>query len=243
MSIKVSNKTLFLAILIAILAIFFGGWYLGFTKNNKAQNVLIQEQKKEIERLVVQINDTEYYVTKVEQELATEKELRKKDILEKKELKALSLKQANEINRLSIRIDTLLEDVSHTGNIIPTDTVYVDNTPHNAILLPFSFAKTDQWLTLKGNFDKNGELGINISMDVAISAISGIDKTTKKPTLVVTTDNTYINVINIASYKTDTPKPKTWGIGVVAGYGLILNSQPEIKPFIGVGLSRNFIRF
>ncbi|GAA4328636.1 DUF6808 domain-containing protein [Flaviaesturariibacter amylovorans] len=37
------------------------------------------------------------------------------------------------------------------------------------------------------------------------------------------------------------PKPKRWGIGLQVGYGYQLGAQPA--PYVGVGLSRNLIRF
>lgn len=240
MSYTIPNKYLFLGSLVVIILIFFGGWYIGVSKDKKALNTTIEAQKQEILRLTVQINDTEYQVTKAEQELATEKELRKKDIFEKKELKALNLKQANEITRMKFRIDTLLEDVSHTGHIIPTDTVFVDNIPHNAILLPFTFEKRDRWFDLKGRFDDNGKLGIDVSMSLDVNAVSGIDKTTKRPVLNLYTDNPYLKTIGIASYKTDTPKPKKYGIGISVGYAICGSG---LSPFAGVGLNYNLIRF
>lgn len=248
MAIQIKTRYLFLAALIAILAIFFGGMYLGATKDKNALNTTIEAQKQEIQRLSVQINDTEYQVTKVEQELMTEKELRKRDIFEKKELKALNLKQANEITKLKFRIDTLLEDVEHNGQIIDIldsqisnkDSVIAKNTTtQKAIRLPFEFNKTDKWMSLKGRFNEEGKLGIDLSMGIEVNAVSGIDKN-KKPILNLYTDNPYLRTISIASYKTDVPKPKKYGIGVSAGYAIC---RSGLSPFVGVGLSYNIISF
>lgn len=35
--------------------------------------------------------------------------------------------------------------------------------------------------------------------------------------------------------------PKRWGLGVAAGYGLTLAPQPQLSPFIGVGVSYNLV--
>ena len=35
--------------------------------------------------------------------------------------------------------------------------------------------------------------------------------------------------------------PKRWGLGVTAGYGLTLAPQPQLSPFIGVGVSYNLV--
>jgi len=38
-------------------------------------------------------------------------------------------------------------------------------------------------------------------------------------------------------------KPKRWGIGIQAGYGVAFTKQPTYAPYIGVGISYNLIRF
>ena len=39
-------------------------------------------------------------------------------------------------------------------------------------------------------------------------------------------------------------KPTKWGIGIQAGYGVALpDGRPEMAPYIGIGISYNFIRF
>ena len=39
-------------------------------------------------------------------------------------------------------------------------------------------------------------------------------------------------------------KPTRWGIGIQAGYGVSLpDGKPQMAPYIGIGISYNFIRF
>ena len=39
-------------------------------------------------------------------------------------------------------------------------------------------------------------------------------------------------------------KPTRWGIGIQAGYGVALpDGRPQLAPYLGVGISYNFIRF
>ena len=45
---------------------------------------------------------------------------------------------------------------------------------------------------------------------------------------------------NMVVTKTVTSKPKRWGIGVSAGYGM---SKDGLSPYIGLGISYNIIRF
>ena len=40
-----------------------------------------------------------------------------------------------------------------------------------------------------------------------------------------------------------TSKPRRWGIGIQVGYGMTAAPRPEFHPYIGIGISYNFIRF
>jgi len=40
---------------------------------------------------------------------------------------------------------------------------------------------------------------------------------------------------------TKTPRPKRWGLGVQVGYGI--TTSGDVKPYLGVGLSYNLVRF
>jgi hypothetical protein len=163
--------------------------------------------------------------------------------VEREELKKLNIKRLAEITKLIFRIDTLLEDVSHGGEIITIhDTIYKDKDI-NAIVLPFSFTKKDEWMSLGGDFDNTGKLGIALKMQADVNVYTGITKKTKEPFCVVTSPNPYLNVINVQSYKTDTYKPRTFSVAVQLGYGLILAKDPQISPYVGIGISRNLISF
>lgn len=249
MAIKVSTKYLVIAVFIALCAIFFGGWYVGSQKVKKASNATQNALKDTIEKLTIQINDTEYQLTKTEQELITEKDLRKQDIIDKETLRALNTKHVKEISKLKFRIDTLLEDVNHNGQIISVLDSQIKNqdtnrdtlSRYNAIRLPFSFAKKDKWLDLKGSFDDKGKLGIALKLDsIDVDVISSIDKKNKKNTINILTDCPYIQTIGVRSYKTDVEKPKRYGISLVVGYGIC---RDGLSPFVGGGLSYSLIRF
>jgi hypothetical protein len=44
------------------------------------------------------------------------------------------------------------------------------------------------------------------------------------------------------AYKVTIPKPKNFGVGVLAGYGInLVNAKPA--PFIGIGISYNLFKF
>jgi hypothetical protein len=243
MSIVIKTKWIVGAVIIAILALFITGYVLGHKKADRASQAAKQALNKEISRLTVEINDQTVYITSIEQELKTERQARKDSDISREELRKLNLKQANEITRLKLRVDTLLEDVEHNGQIIHIDTVTIEGNPANAILLPFSFTKKDEYLQLNGTFNSQGKLDISLKIDVPLDIWTGISKETKKPICIATSKNEYINVLSISSLKLDTQKPKRYGIGIMAGYGINLSGTVKANPVLGVGISYNVIRF
>ena len=76
-------------------------------------------------------------------------------------------------------------------------------------------------------------------MGVDVDVITGVSKT-KERTVNILTDNPYVGVINVRSYKTDVQKPKRYGIGAVVGYGICRNG---LSPIVGIGLSYSLIQF
>ena len=46
-------------------------------------------------------------------------------------------------------------------------------------------------------------------------------------------------VIAIKEYQ----KPKRWGIGIHAGYGMTIKGTPQFEPYIGIGISYNLFSF
>ena len=46
-------------------------------------------------------------------------------------------------------------------------------------------------------------------------------------------------VITIKEYQ----KPKRWGIGIHAGYGMTIKGTPQFAPYIGIGISYNLFSF
>jgi hypothetical protein len=240
MTVKI--KFVILGTLVLVLAIFFYGWHLGSSKAKKASMVAQTALNHEITTLTVRLNDTEYSLTKAEQEVGNLKKAIKEGLIEKVTLRKLNLKQANEISKLKFQIDTLLKDVDHDGTVVIVhDTITKD--PRNALLLPFTFGKVDDWLDFKGNFDEKGKLDMTLKMKVAVDVITGIDKTTKRNTINILSDNIYLTAIDVKSWKTDVVKSKRYGVGLVMGYGLIMDNNPRFSPFLGAGISYNLFRF
>jgi hypothetical protein len=249
MSVTIKSKYIVGLILGLFLALFITGWYVGVRKERKARTAELNALKFELSKKKIELDKKTVYLTQAEQALATEKELVRAGVVEREALRKLNIKYLNEISRLILQIDTLMTDISHNGQIITIQQNVIDSLTHepvsvkkNMIALPFDFFKTDEFLSLKGAFDKDGKLDIGLKMDVPIDVITGIEKKTKKPFINITTISPYIDVVSIRSYSTDISKPKRIGIGVNVGYGISLKKEPTMSPYVGVGVSYNLIR-
>ena len=247
MSVKLPTKYLFLSLLVVFAGLFTLGWYLGHKRADNASAPQIGALNAKIKTYEVMLHDSKLYVAEKTQELTTLKKMIADGSIEKAELRALNLKKTHEITRLNFRIDTLLAGVSHDGDItsiIRDGMEAEDNTvpvlDQKAIKLPFTFTQKDDYLNLRGDFDANGKLDVTLGMKIPVSVITGIGKD-KKPSCVVTTPNKYVTVISLESYKTDVPRIKRYGVGIQAGYGL--QKDFKLTPYLGLGVSYNFIRF
>ena len=240
MSITLKNKYLFLGIIVAILALFFVGMGIGIKKGKDALKPTVIAQEKELVKYTTKIKGLEVYVSKKEQEVMTLQEALKKTELSREEIRKLHLKSLQEIVRLKLVIDTLVA--------IPTDhQVIIKDTcisgDQSAVLLPYSFKKADKWLTLNGTIHKSGVVDVVFKMPLAVDVFTDYDRKLNKYTVTVTTSNPYLGTEDIKSQQFDALKEKKWGIGLLAGYGLTLNGKPQFTPWLGVGVSRNIIRF
>jgi hypothetical protein len=234
-------KTAIIALILTATVVYLGGYYNGHKKADRASEASIHALDSIISHQVVTIDDQVTYIAKKEQEVLTQREAIKRGEIEREELRKLNLKQANELTRLNLRIDTLLEDVSHNGQVVTVHDTVIINKEQNCILLPFSFVKNDQWLTLNGTFDSKGKLGVSLKMNIDVDLWTGRLKGSKELTSILTTTNPYISVIGIKSQKYDLPKQKKMGIGFIGGYGISKNAG--LTPFVGFGISYNLIRF
>jgi hypothetical protein len=237
MKLTVRTRNIIIATIIAIVGIFVFGYVKGRVSVKKTMATQINALKGQLTKYEVELDSKTVYVSQIEQELMTLREAKKAGDITNKELKALNLKQVDEISRLTLKIDTLLKNVPHTGKI---DTVYINDMPYNAILLPFTFTKKDKWLTLNGAFNNLGILDIDLKLDASLDVYTGIDKATKKPTCLITSDNKYLGVLTVNSIKLDTPKDRKFGIGIQLGYGI---SKQLLTPYVGFGIQYSIIRF
>jgi hypothetical protein len=236
-------KVLIPLVLSITVGIFILGWVFGAKKNNTAhvgaQNALNQE----ILRQSVVINEQKTYITSIEQENMTQKDAIKRGDIEREELRKLNLKTVNELTKAKLTINILLDSVANNGTVIIIKDTITINNPQKAILLPFQFSEKNKWYDFAGGFDINGKMSAIVNVYGDFSVWTGISKDTKKPIAIITTDNPNIQINSISSVKMDLPKPKLWGVGIQFGWGIALSNPLKGAPYVGVGISRNFIRF
>jgi hypothetical protein len=177
MSIVLKTKHVVLLCFAVLLAIFALGWYLGHAKGDRSNSAVVASLNNKINSYSIMLDDAKKYVTEKEQIITTQKEAIKAGELTREEMRKLNMKNVQEITRLNMRIDTLLHIPSSSG------VVYVDtctNKPKPALLLPFTWSKTDQWLSLKDSCDIKGVNHVSLNMDVPIKLFGAVDKDTRK---------------------------------------------------------------
>ena len=243
MSIVVRTRTWLIIAFCLILATFASGWYFGHKSANNASDPVINALNHTISHQDLLINDQQHYATTVEQENSTLKEAVKSGLIEKEALKLLHYKTVSELTHANLTIDTLLTHISHNGHIVSVhDTVFVKEN-QKCILLPFSWYKKDQFLSLTGNFDFNGNLSVALKLSADVDIVSGFDRKTKKYQTSVITDSPYISILSIRSSRIDVPREKHWNFSVVGGYGMAIQSKPQLVPFIGISVGRTIFAF
>jgi hypothetical protein len=236
MTVQIKNKYLFLALCGAFLAIFLLGGYMGLRKRDRASERVQVALNEEIRQYKYQLDSVAKVAYEKDRVIATLREAIKRGDVEKAELKELAYSKIKEVTKLTLVIDSLLH-IEPSDSII-IDTVYIDNKPTPAIALPYVFKENNKFFTLKGTFDKKGALDLSLRMEARLDVWSGIKD--GKPTVTITSDNPFLNVEDIKSITFDKQKPKKWGIGITAGYGI---TKENLSPFVGIGLTRTIIRF
>jgi hypothetical protein len=239
----IKTKYLFLLAFCLILGFIFLGYTLGTKKKDNQFSSEKTRLNNEILRYKAIVNGDSLYIASVEQEIMDKNEAIKQGEIERKELKALNIKTVNELTKAKLTINILLDSISNNGTvIIIKDTVLVNNDK-KAILLPFTFKKSDQWYYLAGGFDLDGVMSAKIGVNVDLDLYGAYKKKDKVPSFIITTTNPYVTINSLKSIKFDTPKPKRFGIGLIGGYGINIQGNVKAQPFIGLGLSYSILRF
>jgi len=243
MSITIKSRTVILAVIIALLGIFFLGNRIGQQRANRAAQARIAVLNSEINRYIVEINNKTVYIAEKDQEIISQRLAIRQGDIENAELKALNIKKTSEVAYLKGQVKILKDSIGHTGNVIivtPCDSIG-EGKP--AIELPFTFRDSTLYYDLMGGFNSMGKMRIDLTVPISMDVWFGLDRDTKEYKAVVTTDNPVVNFTDIRSLKFDLKRPTKFGIGFQAGYGLSIKNPPKLAPYVGIGLSYNVLRF
>ena len=139
------------------------------------------------------------------------------------------------------KVEILKDSIKHSGTVIINDC---DSITDPFVILPFEFRDSTQYYDLWGDMDTVGIMSFGLEVPVSLDIWSGKDKDIKgNYKVIVTSLNPYVKITDIKSYKFDLPRPKKWGLGITGGYGMNPQKIGEFFPYIGLGLSYNFVRF
>jgi hypothetical protein len=243
MSVTIKTKWIILAICIVALVLFFGGWLVGTSVANRASRVLISGKDKQLDSMYIVLKDRQFYAYEIEQDILTLKDAINRGLVEKETLKALNLKYISEVTTLKGQVRILKDSIEHNGNVIiiqPCDTTL---PPKPAIELPFSFKEHNKWYQLDGTFNNTGKLNVLLTVPLEIDVYTGYNKTSKEYQAIVTTDNPNVIFNGVRSLKLDLKNPPKYNVSIFLGYGMSVQKNPTLSPFIGVGVGRSLIRF
>jgi len=210
--IKVSNKILFLAILIVFLATLGVGWYVGQKRANNAITPIVNALTGKIKVYQYKIDSLTKIAYEKEQLIITQKQALETGLIKQKELKALNLKKVNEVTMLKAQVRLLLDSIQpdHPVIIVNCDTV-IDQP---VLYLPVEFDATpNEFYELKVSLNHTAEMSIDLKVPVVMDLWTGYDRKLKNYKAVVTSNNPYFKVSEIRSIKVEPKKPfynKTW---------------------------------
>lgn len=133
---------------------------------------------------------------------------------------------------------------------IPIDrAIYIRDTSGTYLKLPATFKSETRWYAVDGTILDSSVVKINsmsffnepvVTLSLKKKAVKELFK--KDEYIVSYVDkNPYSRTTQLVNVSLAQKAPKRFGIGVQAGYGFQQGIMP--RPYVGIGLSYNFIRF
>jgi len=120
-------------------------------------------------------------------------------------------------------------------SVVKGDTLWKDSIAY--VYPTFKDTINNKWLEYNSLMSKDTNI-TNIKIFNEFSAVVGIKK--GKPFIDLITENPYSSVKSLRTFQVKIPKPKKWGIGPQAGYGIGNDFRPTF--FVGVGVHYNILR-
>lgn len=139
--------------------------------------------------------------------------------------------------------------VTSKDTIIRNDTVFV--YPEYSSFIKKGLRKdSTYWATINVKSNKDST-SVGVSLNNSYVVVIGNERKKgfknlfkpKVPFVEVTNENPYTETKTLRSYQVKVPKSKKFGVGIHVGYGLILDKQPILRPYVGIGINYNIIEF
>ena len=146
---------------------------------------------------------------------------------------------ANTLDTLTLKKPTVVYLSTQTYIDTVLTTHVIKDTINNTVMECYSFDLNNKWISMVGSACADStKFKLMLYEDFVISA--GTRRSLFNPTydIFVTSNNPYVRVNDIGSIQFK-PRPTKIGLGIQAGYGV---SRSGISPYIGIGISYNFIR-
>jgi len=122
MKLTVRTKYVILTIITTVLAVFFFGWYLGHKKTESALNAVISTYSDRITTYIITVEQQEACIEQNKQEILSFEAMRHQSEVKRDVLREINIRQAKEITRLKLRIDTLEKEINH--NLCPCPCLF-----------------------------------------------------------------------------------------------------------------------
>lgn len=244
MTFKLPTKYIIIALFALFLTSGVVGYIWGHRNGDNSAQATVDKQKGKIREDSIIIANKTVFITQYSQEIQNLNWAKHNLEITNEELRKLNIAQLNELTQANATINILKEQVTHNGQVVTIHDTIKINSDKKAIILPFDFSRREEFFNLKGHFDGEGKMFIDtLQIMSKIKVLTGIQKKTFAPIVTIESDNPHLKFSDVQSVKMDSFKPKKYGIGIQFGYGISLSGTIKCAPYVGVGLSYNFIRF
>ena len=113
MKLTVRTKYIILAIITTVLAVFLFGLHLGHKKTESVLNAVISTYSNRITTYIITSEQQEACIEQNKQEILSFEAIKHQSEVKRDVLREINIRQAKEITRLKLRIDTLKKELNH----------------------------------------------------------------------------------------------------------------------------------
>lgn len=241
---QIKTRTLIIAVLVAFVLCFGGGYLLGRHDRFGSSDTIINNLNSIITTYAYEVGGLQKQAREKDAIIMTQKQAIKEGLIFKEELRKLKIKHLNEVTHLETNVEILLDSIAYIQGHPPVNPPCPPDDNNPVLYLPLTFQEKSKYLDLTGTFDEQAKLSLSIKLPITMDVYTFFDRKEKQYKATLTYENPYIQTIDIRSVRMEWQKASRWGIGIMVGYGFgYVDKQIRPTPFIGVGLTRTFVRF